>query len=51
MDVKEFQEMCELRLALEGHAAGLAARNHSQADLQEIKLALDSMRGAHRKDP
>jgi len=44
MDVKEFQEMCELRLALEGHAAGLAARNHSQADLQEIKLALDSMR-------
>jgi len=44
MDVKEFQEMCELRLALEGHAAGLAAKNHSQADLQEIKLALDGMR-------
>src|SRR6478735_6757018 len=32
MDVKEFREMCELRLALEGHAAGLAALNHNQAD-------------------
>lgn len=44
MDVKEFREMCELRLALEGHAAGLAALNHSQADLREIKFALDAMR-------
>lgn len=44
MDVKEFREMCELRLALEGHAAGLAALNHSQADLREIRFALDAMR-------
>jgi DNA-binding GntR family transcriptional regulator len=44
MDVKEFREMCELRLALEGHAAGLAALNHSQADLREIRYALDAMR-------
>ncbi|MEO7101141.1 MAG: GntR family transcriptional regulator [Luteolibacter sp.] len=44
VDVKEFREMCELRLALEGHAAGLAALNHSQADLREIKFALDAMR-------
>jgi DNA-binding GntR family transcriptional regulator len=44
MDVKEFRELCELRLALESHAAGLAAINHSQADLGEIKYALESMR-------
>jgi len=44
MDLKEFREMCELRLALEGHSAALAAVNHSQADLREIKYALDAMR-------
>lgn len=44
MDIKEFREMCELRLALEGHAAGLAAVNHSISDLREIKLALEAMR-------
>lgn len=44
MDVKEFREMCELRLALEGHAAGLAALNHNQADLREIRYALEGMR-------
>ncbi len=44
MDVEEFQEMCELRLALEGHASGLAAMNRSQTDLGEIKLALGAMR-------
>jgi DNA-binding GntR family transcriptional regulator len=44
MDVKEFREMCELRLALEGHAAALAAQNHSAADLREIKFALEAMR-------
>jgi DNA-binding GntR family transcriptional regulator len=43
MDLKTFRESCELRLALESHAAGLAARNHSDADLQEIRLALDEM--------
>lgn len=45
MDVKEFREMCDLRLALEGHATGLAAVNHGQADLREIKFALEAMRG------
>jgi DNA-binding GntR family transcriptional regulator len=45
MDLKEFREMCDLRLALEGHATGLAALNHSQADLREIKFALEAMRG------
>jgi DNA-binding GntR family transcriptional regulator len=44
MSPEEFEEMCELRLALESHAAGLAARNRTAADLQEIKYALDGMR-------
>jgi DNA-binding GntR family transcriptional regulator len=44
MSFEEFLEMCELRLALESHAAGLAARNHTAADLQQIKYALDGMR-------
>ncbi|MBS0631981.1 MAG: GntR family transcriptional regulator [Verrucomicrobia bacterium] len=44
MDLKEFRETCDLRLALESHAAGLAALNHSSADLREIKFALDGMR-------
>jgi DNA-binding GntR family transcriptional regulator len=44
MDVKSFRESCELRLALETHAAGLAARNRSDVDLHEIALALEEMR-------
>lgn len=44
MSFAEFLEMCEVRLALESHAAGLAARNHTAADLKEIKYALDGMR-------
>jgi DNA-binding FadR family transcriptional regulator len=44
MQLKEFREMCDLRLALEGHAAGLAALNHSETDLREIQFALEAMR-------
>jgi DNA-binding GntR family transcriptional regulator len=44
MDLKAFRERCELRLALESHAAGLAARQRSEIDLHEISLALDEMR-------
>jgi DNA-binding GntR family transcriptional regulator len=44
MDLKEFREMCDLRLALECHAAGLAALNHSERDLHEIQFALGAMR-------
>ncbi|MES2694908.1 MAG: GntR family transcriptional regulator [Verrucomicrobiota bacterium] len=44
MDLKTFRESCELRLALESHAAGLAARNRSDVDLHEISLALEEMR-------
>lgn len=44
MDVKEFRDACALRLALESHAAALAAQNRTQADLQEIGIALEAMR-------
>lgn len=44
MGVEDFKEMCDLRLALEGHAAGLAAINHSQVELREIRYALEEMR-------
>ncbi len=44
MDFNEFRETCELRLALESFTAGLAALNHTQADLREIEYALDEMR-------
>jgi DNA-binding GntR family transcriptional regulator len=43
MDLKEFREMCDLRLALESHAAGLAAVNHTEGDLSEIRYALEAM--------
>ncbi|MBM3872514.1 MAG: GntR family transcriptional regulator [Verrucomicrobia bacterium] len=44
IQLKEFRELCDLRLALESHAAGLAARNRSDADLHEIRFALEAMR-------
>lgn len=44
MDLKAFRDSCELRLALETHAAGLAARHRNELDLQEIGLALEEMR-------
>ena len=43
IDIKEFREMCDLRLALESHAAGLAARNRTDMDLREIRSALETM--------
>jgi DNA-binding GntR family transcriptional regulator len=49
IELKEFREMCELRLALEGHAAGLAALNHTEMDLHEIHFALEAMRGITAK--
>lgn len=44
MDLKSFRESCEVRLALESHAAALAARHHAGVELHEIELALDEMR-------
>lgn len=44
MDAKELREMCGLRLALEGYAAGLAAANRTETDLLEMRSALEEMR-------
>ncbi len=44
MDLKEFREMCGLRLALESFAAGLAATNRTEDDLREIAQAVEAMR-------
>jgi DNA-binding GntR family transcriptional regulator len=44
MDLKEYRELCGMRLALESYAAGLAAGHRTEADLQEIRFALESMR-------
>jgi len=44
MNYKECLELCELRLALESHAAGLAARNRTDDDLREIRFANEEMR-------
>lgn len=44
MRLSEFREMSDLRLALESHAAGLAALNRTAGDLSEIKYSLEAMR-------
>jgi DNA-binding GntR family transcriptional regulator len=44
MTLKEYREMCGLRLALESYAAGLAAENRTAEELQEMKQALEPMR-------
>lgn len=44
MDLQEFLELCDMRLALEAHAAGLAATHRSKVELGEIKFALEAMR-------
>jgi len=44
MNLTEFREMCGLRLALESYAAGLAAQHRTEADLLEIRFALENMR-------
>lgn len=49
MDLKGIREMCGLRLALETYAAGLAAQNRTEADLQEIGYALEAMRKLTQK--
>ena len=44
MGVKEFRELCELRLVLETHMAGLAAQYRTEPELREMELALAKMR-------
>lgn len=43
LEISEYQDICDLRLALESHAAYKAALNHSSADLREIKFAFEAM--------
>jgi len=43
MNMKNFKEVCDLRLALESHAAGLAATYRNDEDLVEMRLALEMM--------
>jgi len=49
MGVKEFKEMCEIRLALEGHAAARAAHNRTPAELRAIQAPLEAMRRINRQ--
>jgi DNA-binding GntR family transcriptional regulator len=44
MGLKEFRETGDLRLALESHAAGMAAVNRTEFNLSEIRTALETMR-------
>jgi DNA-binding transcriptional regulator YhcF (GntR family) len=44
MGLKEFRELCELRLVLETHTAGLAAQHRTEAELRELELAFREMR-------
>ncbi|MDR0901982.1 MAG: GntR family transcriptional regulator [Opitutaceae bacterium] len=43
VDLNEFREICELRLALETYAAGLAAHNRTPVELQEMRACLARM--------
>lgn len=44
MDLREFLELCDMRLALEGHAAALAATHRTKLELGEMRFALETMR-------
>ncbi|MFI5335359.1 MAG: GntR family transcriptional regulator [Opitutales bacterium] len=44
MDLQEFKDLCGLRQAIETYAAGLAALNRTEAELEEIRNALEAMR-------
>ena len=44
MDLQEFKNLCGLRQALETYAAGLAAQNRTESELEEIRSALEAMR-------
>ena len=43
INLREFKEMCELRLTLESFSAELAAKNHGVEDIVEIQDALERM--------
>ena len=43
MSLEEYKDLCGFRLALETHAAGLAAANRTESELQEISKVLKAM--------
>ena len=49
MGLKEFRDLCELRLVLETHTAGLAAQRRTEPELHEMEFALDEMRRLTRE--
>jgi DNA-binding GntR family transcriptional regulator len=49
MGLKEFRDLCELRLVLETHTAGLAAQRRTEHELHELELALNEMRRLTRE--
>ena len=49
LDIKDLTELCDVRLALEGHAAALCALKHTELDLREIRYALEAMRDLSSK--
>lgn len=44
VDVKEYRDICLMRLALESYAASLAARYRTDLELKEIQVPLEAMR-------
>ncbi|HRE83219.1 MAG TPA: GntR family transcriptional regulator, partial [Opitutaceae bacterium] len=44
MDLREYREICQIRLVLEGSCAALTATHRSPAQLAEIKYALEGLR-------
>src|SRR5580658_9796403 len=44
LSLQEYRDLCGFRMALEIHAAGLAAVNRNESELAEIGTALQSMR-------
>lgn len=49
LDLAELTDLCQMRLALEAYAAGLAAENHNQQELDELRAALAAMEGEAAK--
>jgi len=49
MDLQEFRDLCGLRQNLETYAAGLAALNRTEAELTEMRRALEAMRTITRQ--
>lgn len=47
---EDYKDMCELRIALETHAAQLAALRRTESDLEQIRLHLETM-AAHAGRP